>query len=106
MRWTFKVIAIIVLLTIVGCSNSINGNDEEPTEIETASIHFIGTIIEIYDNNLGLVDGTNGKILVNLSINNDEKFHVGDKVKVGYNGTIMESNPAQIKTLSVELVDE
>ncbi|HEX6594163.1 MAG TPA: DUF3221 domain-containing protein [Bacillota bacterium] len=105
MQRTFKALAIIVLLTISGCSNSINGNDEKPTEIETASFYFTGTIKEIYDGT-ALVDGTRGKVLVTLSVNNDEIFHVGDKVRVGYNGTIMESNPAQIKTLSVELVDE
>lgn len=102
---TFKAFAIIVLLIISGCSNSVNENDEEPTEIETVSSYFTGTIKEIYDGT-ALVDGTRGKVLVTLSVNNDETFQVGDKVKIGYNGTIMESNPAQIKTLSVELVDE
>lgn len=68
-------------------------------------LKLIGTIKEIYDN-MALVDGTRGKILVTLSVNNDETFRVGDKVRVGYNGTIMESNPAQIKTLSIELIDE
>jgi len=97
---TLKALAIIVLLTIAGCLN-----DEVPTEIETASFYFTGTIKEIYDGT-ALVDGSRGKVLVTLSVNNNETFHVGDKVRVGYNGTIMESNPAQIKTLSVELVDE
>lgn len=106
MQWRLKVLTIIVLLTIAGCgSNSINGNDEEPTEMETASFFFTGTIKEIYDDT-ALVDGTRGEVLVTLSVNNDETFDVGDKVRVGYNGTIMESNPAQIKTLSVDLVDE
>ncbi len=105
MKRTYKAVAIIVLLTISGCSNSINGNDEEPTDIETASFYFTGTIKDIYGDT-ALVDGTRGKILVSLSVNNDEIFHIGDKVKVGYNGTIMESSPAQIKTLSVELVDK
>src|SRR5699024_2553737 len=105
MQRTIKALAIIVLLTIAGCSNSINGNDEETTATKTASFYFTGTIKEIYEDT-ALVDGTRGKVLVALSVNNDETFHVGDKVRVGYNGTIMESNPAQIKTLSVELVDE
>jgi hypothetical protein len=98
-------LAIIVLLIISGCSDTMNGNDEEPAEIEMGSFYFTGTIKEKYDGT-ALVDGTRGKVLVNLSVNNDEIFLVGDKVKVGYNGAIMESNPAQIKTLSVELVDE
>jgi len=42
--------------------------------------------------------------LLTLSVNNDEAFQVGNEIKVGYDGT-MESYPAQIHTLSVELVD-
>ena len=41
-----------------------------------------------------------------LSVNEAETFRVGDKIKVGFDGTIKESNPAQINTLSVELVDQ
>lgn len=81
----------------------MNGNDKEPTE--TASFYFTGTIKEIYGDT-ALVDSTEGKVLVTLSVNHNEKFHVGDKIRVGYTGTIMESNPAQIKTLSVKLVDK
>lgn len=44
-------------------------------------------------------------MFVNLSVNSDETFQIGDRIKVGYDGTIMESNPAQINTLSVELID-
>jgi len=102
---TFKALAIIVLIIIAGCSNSNNGDDEEPTEIETGSFYFTGKIKEIYDGT-ALVDGTRGKVLVALSVNDDQTFQVGDKVRVGYTGVIMESNPAQIKTLSVELVEE
>lgn len=100
-----KAVAIIALLTIVGCSNSINENDENTTDSETPSFYFTGTIKEIYDGT-ALVDGTRGKVFVTLTVNNNEVFHVGDKVRVGYNGTIMESNPAQIETLSVERVDD
>ncbi|MEH7250151.1 DUF3221 domain-containing protein [Neobacillus niacini] len=46
-----------------------------------------------------------GDLFVDLSVNNDETFQVGDKIKVGFDGIIKESNPAQINTLSVELVD-
>lgn len=105
MQWTCKALAIIVLLTIAGCSNSMNGNDGEPIESEGAGFYFTGTIKEIY-NGSALVDGTRGKVLVSLSVNNEETFHVGDKVRVGYKGIILESNPAQITTLSIELVDQ
>lgn len=104
----FKAFLIIVLLIISGCSNSVNQNDEETTETETVISYFTGTIKEI-NGNTALVyaelGGGKGNVFVNLSVNSDETFQVGDEVKVGYDGTIMDSNPAQINTLSVELVD-
>jgi len=46
-----------------------------------------------------------GIIAVNLAKNPDETFQVGDKVKVGYDGTIRETAPIGITTLTVELVE-
>ncbi|HZH58409.1 MAG TPA: DUF3221 domain-containing protein [Metabacillus sp.] len=109
MKRIFKALAIIVLLTIVGCSNSTD-RSEEKNEIKTESSSFIGPIKEI-NGNSALVSAKvfegnpEGDLFVDLSVNNDETFQVGDKVKVGFDGTIKESNPAQINTLSVELVD-
>lgn len=106
----FKELAIIVLLTIVGCSNSTDRSEEKNNEIKTESSSFVGTIKEI-NGNSALVSAKvfegnpEGDVFVDLSVNNDETFQVGDKVKVGFDGTIKESNPAQINTLSVELVD-
>lgn len=106
-----KLLAITVLLTVAGCSNSADGSDEEQNvEIRTESVYFVGTIKEIIDNkalvSATIIDGNpEGNVFVNLSVNSDETFQVGDKVKVGYDGTIMESNPAQINTLSVKLID-
>lgn len=106
---TFKIVLLIVLLIISGCSNSVNQNDEEITETETVNSYFTGTIKEI-NGNTALVyaelGGGKGNVFVSLSVNSDETFQVGDEIKVGYDGTIMESNPAQINTLSVELVDK
>jgi len=44
-------------------------------------------------------------VVVDISVKNDEAFQVGDKVKVGYDGAIRESSPAQINTLSVDLIE-
>jgi hypothetical protein len=106
----FKALAMIVLLTIVGCSNSTDRSEEKNNEIKTESSSFIGTIKEIYGNSAlvsaKVFEGNpEGDVFVDLSVNNDETFQVGDKVKVGFDGTIKESNPAQINTLSVEMVD-
>jgi hypothetical protein len=106
----FIALAIIVLLTSIGCSNSTDRGTEETNEIKTESSSFIGTIKEINGNTalvsaIVLEGNPEGDVFVDLSVNSDEKFQIGDKVKVGFDGTIKESNPAQINTLSVELVD-
>ncbi|WP_062109868.1 DUF3221 domain-containing protein [Bacillus niameyensis] len=106
----FKVLTIIALFTIAGCSNSIDQNEDENNDIKTENFSFIGTIKEI-SGNRAIVSATifennpEGDVFVDLSVNNKQSFKVGDKVKVGFDGTVRESNPAQINTLSVELVD-
>lgn len=105
-----KALAVIVLLIIVGCSNSTMEKDEGITENETANNYFTGKIKElISDGDRAIVHtkigGSEGEVIVDFTVNSNETYQVGDKVKVGYDGTIMESSPAQINTLSVELVD-
>lgn len=106
----FKALVIVVLLIIVGCSNSIDQNKEESNEPKIANSSFTGTIKKINGDSTivsAKIFGNNreGDVFIDLSVNTDETFQVGDKVKVGYDGTIEESNPAQINTLSVELTD-
>lgn len=104
----FKAIAIIVLLVIVGCANSTDESEEKFNEPKTANSSFTGTIKEIKSNTAivnAKLGGGEGDVFVNLSVNSDETYHVGDRVKVGYDGIIMESSPAQINTLFVELID-
>ena len=72
--------------------------------------HFIGTIIETYDDTM-LVKPEEGskeikssdKISVNITKINDF-FEIGNKVKITYDGHILESYPAQIYATKVELV--
>jgi hypothetical protein len=73
---------------------------------------FIGTIEEINDYNAQVLviesEGINqisGLIAVDFSVNPDETFQVGDKVKVGYDGNVMETAPVQINTLTLEKVE-
>lgn len=108
MKGTFKVFIIFAILMISACSHSVNEKNEDPTKIETVSFYFTGTIKEINGETAVVYASLGGgkeSVFVNLSVNSDETFQVGDEVKVGYDGTIRESNPAQIHTLSVELVD-
>lgn len=97
-----------ILLSCILFACACNSEDTK-NEVKAT---FIGTIKEISDHNIGLVEIEEGEILkssssvsVKLSVNPTESFKIGDKIKVGYDGTIMESSPVQIITLSVELVD-
>ena len=45
------------------------------------------------------------RIFVDLSVNRAVTFQVGDEIEVVFDGVMRESNPAQINTLSVELVE-
>ena len=68
--------------------------------------YFTGTIEEITSPSKAIVNSDKyGLIFVNLSVNEDVTFKVGDRVEVGFDGEIKESYPAQIKTKSVELIE-
>ena len=109
MQRMFKALTIIVILTLVGCSQSpVEGNDQEPIDIDEVKSYFTGTIKDINGNQAivyAKLGGGKGDVVVNLSVNNDETFQINDKVKVGFDGIVMESHPAQINTISVELID-
>ena len=69
----------------------------------------MGTIQEITGDS-AIIDAAeeDGKTLVQISIdpvNPNETFQIGDKVRIGYDGMIMESAPAQVNTLTVEKVE-
>ncbi|WP_223557088.1 hypothetical protein [Lysinibacillus sphaericus] len=73
---------------------------------------FIGVIEEMINDREAFVYVTKtegspvyGIININLAKNPDETFQVGDKVKVGYNGTVQDTAPLTITTLTVELVE-
>ena len=43
------------------------------------------------------------KISINLGENNDALYYVGTRVKITYTGEIMESYPAQVKAVKIEI---
>jgi hypothetical protein len=105
-----KVLAIIVLLTLIGCSNSIDNSEESNNESESESYSFTGIIKEINGSSAivsakVVEDNPEIDVFVNLSVNKDERFQVGDEIIVGFDGIIKESDPAQINTLSVEVIN-
>lgn len=85
-------------------SNKINGkqSDEEP--------YFYGKIIESTANYIIVEPNEDeeeresaDKISIELGEYNDALYVVGTNVKITYNGTIMESYPAHVKAIKIEL---
>lgn len=110
-KYTFlSAIIFIVLLSAFGSPNddkTDNGKIAEISGIEKTVSNFVGTIKDINGHRAianAKIGGGEGDVFVDLSVNKDETFQVGDKIKIEYDGTILESNPAKINTLSVELV--
>jgi len=94
---------VLLSISLIVCSTSDN----------QAKAVFKGAITEIYDQtavvsvvegNTSISSGTN--VSVNLSVNKDTLFKIGDKVMVGYDGYVMESSPAQINTEYVKLLED
>lgn len=81
------------------------------TNIEIAdSAYFYGKVIESKQNYI-IVEPNEGeeirksadKISINLGENNDTIYQVGTNVKITYTGYIMESYPAQVNAIKIEL---
>lgn len=90
-----------------------NSVDEDYKKLEEEQYEFIATIIGAYGSSI-LVEpeeGTNERkssdkisISINRPINGTNDFYVkGNKIKITYNGVIMESYPAQIVATKIEL---
>lgn len=73
---------------------------------------FIGVIEELINDRQAVVyvtesenDAVRGIVYVNIAKNPDIKFKVGDKIKAGYDGTVQDTAPMWVTTLTVELVE-
>ena len=100
---------LVHLLKIIDDNNETNVNINNEGQYE-----FVGTIIEAHDNSIVVEpeEGTNerkssDKISMKITrpTTGVNDFYVkGNKVKITYNGVIMESYPAQISAINIELV--
>lgn len=92
----------LLLVFILACTNK--------KEVDETEHKFIGTISKI-EENIAIVSIEEGEILksgdsvkVDLSVNKEDVFFIGDKVEVEYDGMIRESNPLSINTISIKHV--
>ena len=100
----YNLLFILFLSSLLIACNSGDVKKADDSEVKAS---FRGTILEI-NNHIAIVSSEYreySRIRVDLSVNSEVTFQVGDEIEVGYDGKIMESDPAQINTLSVELVE-
>ncbi len=107
MKRKYLILSTVILIGLLAACSS---EDDRKGVIKTENSTFTGTIKEINGNGAIVVakifeGNPEGDVFVDLSVNNKETFKVGDKIKVEFDGTVLESYPAQINTLSVELVE-
>ena len=105
MRKKYNLLLMLFIVCLLVACNTEDVNKADDGELPIA--YFTGTIEEILTPSKAIVisDDDGGHSFVNLSVNKDATFQVGDRVKVGFDGEIMESHPARIKTKSVELIE-
>lgn len=94
-----KKISLLFVVLLISLLTACSGEDIS---------EFTGTITGI-NGNVAIVDAKIGGgdmvVLVDLSVNKEASFKIGDVIKVQYEGGILESYPARIETKSVELVE-
>lgn len=88
----------------------IKAGEEAGKTNEEETFHFFGKVIESNENTI-IVEPNKGeairksadKISVGLGKDNDAIYKVGSNVKVTYKGYVMETYPAQIDVVNIEL---
>lgn len=98
-------ITILFSFILTGCN--LDGASNVENEVKAT---FVGTIEEIHDGTAIVIASESensklaGPVEVELSVNPNETFQVGDKVRVEYD-EVMEIAPVSVSTLSIEKID-
>ena len=99
-RWLTLFLAMVCLLLAVGC---------EAPEEEPSRVYFIGAVVTVSESSLmvevtdagdcGLTVGTLASVSVRHFSGDTSVYHVGDLVRVEFNGLVQESYPVGIPTV-------
>lgn len=78
---------------------------------EKVKATFVGTV-ESLSTSTALINveesdeyNLSGSVSITFPKNNKETFSVGDKIKVGYNGEVLEISPKQITVITIEKIE-
>lgn len=108
----FLIVLLILTIIIIAAVNKIIiGNDDKTEEVTFNAIVLEnkGTSILVNPEDGSPELNSSDKIVVRVPVDNASlkdlsEFTEGSKVKITYNGMIMESYPAQINAIDVELI--
>ncbi|MEC2072469.1 hypothetical protein [Alkalihalophilus marmarensis] len=96
-----RVFMLLTVCLLAACSN----------EDQMQNAAFTGTIESIHNDSAiiaieeGEILSSGDKVGVNLAVNEEDMFAVGDQVVVEYDGAVMESYPLQVHTISIKLIN-
>lgn len=102
-------IVLSLCLTVVAGLLFACGSENLEKDVKAT---FVGTIEEILSSGTAYVseieendNKLSGPVEIDLPANTEERFQVGDKVIVGYDGNTMEVSPVRIYTITIEKVE-
>lgn len=112
-----KIIIMICLMlaavSIIACTKNNapdRGDGSDALDMPIETVTFSGTIIELNENS-AIVEPFEGETIrssadkISVNLEGYGEFAVGDEVVVEYDGTVMESYPAQVNVLGVKKVE-
>ena len=109
-KYIFLIVLHVLALIVISVVNKlITGSDEEKVSFNARVLENNGNFILVEPEEGSSELNSSDKIVVRVRGENNvlkdlSEFTVGSKVKITYDGMIMESYPAQINAYSVELI--
>ena len=103
-------VIFLCLFLLNGLLFACNSEEVKNAESEIKAT-FVGTIEEIHGESATVFvleskeSKISGLVVIGLRANTDETFQVGDKIRVGYDGSVMEIAPPRVHTLTIEKVE-
>lgn len=104
------VMLLIIVIGVIAIYQVIENKSSNPVDTVNHEKTFFGKVVEAEASYIIVEPNENeeerksaDKISIGLGEHNDALYTVGTNVKITYDGTIMESYPAQVKATKIEL---
>lgn len=97
----FSILAIIFIIVL--CIIIVKSNENKLDGSNESSVIIMGEIKSIESNDYLVLNSDNG--IMEVYYNDCNQFLVGQKIKVIYDGSILETLPPKISAISIELIE-